>query len=185
MTKEEKRAKDRAAYAANPEYYRNKALKYARRHKKARAEYTRQYRLDHPEETAAYKKANRYRYKGYAKAYRARNSDQYKATSRRMNLKKYGITVEDKENMCKNQNGCCAICVNPFKNARDTHVDHDHLTGKVRGLLCSRCNLILGHAKDSQIILKSAIQYLKKQTDLIVTEYLKDFDFTLSKATTN
>lgn len=60
------------------------------------------------------------------------------------------------------QNGCCKICKRPqteFK--KKLAVDHCHITGKTRGLLCNNCNTILGHAKDNIKTLQNAIKYLK------------------------
>jgi len=58
----------------------------------------------------------------------------------------YGISVEQYEAMLKQQSGCCAICKKaPGENARGRlHVDHCHKTGKIRGLLCVKCNMALG-----------------------------------------
>jgi hypothetical protein len=71
---------------------------------------------------------------------------------------KYGITVEDFRDMLVGQAGRCLIChrVPPT----DLVVDHDHGTGRVRGLLCQRCNRMLGHVDERPEILRSAIRYL-------------------------
>ena len=74
----------------------------------------------------------------------------------------YGITGYDYARMMKRQGNKCACCGGPFYGKRPVHVDHDHLTGKVRGLTCHGCNLLLGHAKDSIEILRRAISYLKR-----------------------
>ena len=59
------------------------------------------------------------------------------------------------------QEGLCLICQKqPTK--RGLFVDHDHATGRVRGLLCHRCNLVLGHAQDNTEVLLSAITYLRR-----------------------
>ena len=76
--------------------------------------------------------------------------------------RRYGLSVEDKQLMIDNQNGLCAICNNPLKSTHDVCVDHCHTTNKVRGILCRKCNLGIGHLNDSLDILKSAIKYLKK-----------------------
>ena len=74
----------------------------------------------------------------------------------------YGITPEEFEIMLIEQNHKCKICKNNLIHfCRKTHVDHNHVTGKVRGILCNKCNLLIGHALDSIDILKSAIKYLK------------------------
>lgn len=76
--------------------------------------------------------------------------------------KNYGITLEDYYNMLEKQQGECAICGTKEPDGRGRlHVDHCHTTEKVRGLLCFTCNIMLGKAKDSIKILKSAIEYLR------------------------
>lgn len=84
------------------------------------------------------------------------------------NLKRrYNMTVEDYENLFNSQNRCCAICgidSPEMKMYRGNGwvVDHCHTTDVVRGILCCRCNLLLGRAKDSIEILENAITYLSE-----------------------
>lgn len=78
----------------------------------------------------------------------------------------YGITPEQYDQMFREQGGLCAICGLEGKKTLATqrfalHVDHDHKTGKVRGLLCHNCNTILGNAGDSPDVLVKAIAYLE------------------------
>ena len=84
--------------------------------------------------------------------------------SKRKNIKqKYNITLEDYDKIFEKQSGKCKICGTKkigYKNRGRFCVDHDHETGKIRGLLCVNCNLLLGHAKDDIKILALAIQYL-------------------------
>lgn len=77
---------------------------------------------------------------------------------------KFGITLEQYDSMLKDQDFGCAICgTTDFgKRRKYFHVDHNHKTGKVRGLLCNNCNAMLGMAKDDSNILESGIKYLKK-----------------------
>lgn len=78
-------------------------------------------------------------------------------------LDKYGLTPEEYEAKSASQSHLCEICNKVEAHANcSLAVDHDHNTNKVRGLLCSSCNLLLGHAKDSVAILKKSILYLKK-----------------------
>ena len=73
----------------------------------------------------------------------------------------FGITVDQYEAIAKQQNDCCAICGTPqLELRRKMAVDHDHVTGKVRALLCHNCNVGLGNFKDSEQILTKAIKYL-------------------------
>lgn len=75
--------------------------------------------------------------------------------------RKYGLSHEDFESLIDYQEGKCAICKIDFKSMpKGACVDHCHVSGQIRGLLCSNCNFILGHAKDSIPILQGAIEYL-------------------------
>ena len=74
-------------------------------------------------------------------------------------MKRYGINQADFDRMSDEQDGKCAVCLNP-PTKRGLFVDHDHETGKVRGLLCAWCNTGLGHFKDSILYLFRAIAYL-------------------------
>lgn len=79
------------------------------------------------------------------------------------NLKKYGLTTVDFFKMFKNQNGCCEICGNNFLiNNTRICIDHDHINGKVRGLLCNNCNSGIGFLKDNLDYMLNAIEYIKK-----------------------
>lgn len=87
-----------------------------------------------------------------------RKSDEYKFRKRG---KKYGyaITKDEYEKLFKLQNGVCAIC-KTNDDKRSLAVDHNHITGKIRGLLCIKCNVVLGIMKDSPDILRAASHYL-------------------------
>lgn len=75
---------------------------------------------------------------------------------------RYGIYPEDKEKMLIAQNRRCKIC-NIEVEGRTAHLDHCHKTGKVRGVLCNKCNHGIGLFGDSIISLEKAILYLKKK----------------------
>lgn len=74
-------------------------------------------------------------------------------------MSQYGITLEQFYEMYSNQNNACYICKR-LVSADKICVDHDHLSGKVRKLLCHQCNSLLGFAKDDRIILEECIKYL-------------------------
>ena len=77
----------------------------------------------------------------------------------------YGMTPGQFDDMIKNQNNKCTICINEFnENIKflKPHVDHDHQTGKIRSLLCGYCNFALGHVKENINILYNIINYLKE-----------------------
>lgn len=72
----------------------------------------------------------------------------------------YGITEQEYRKLLRRQHGVCAICGAKPKN-QTLAVDHDHETGKVRGLLCRSCNVALGCLKDDIRLLSAAIVYLE------------------------
>lgn len=74
----------------------------------------------------------------------------------------YGVNEEAFQERLKQQNGCCAICSEPFN--RTPHIDHNHTTGRMRALLCFRCNTGLGHFKDSIELLQNAQVYLQQHS---------------------
>lgn len=74
----------------------------------------------------------------------------------------YGVTPEQHVALLDAQNNACAICETPFKDARDTHHDHDHKTGAFRELLCQSCNLVLGCVDDDISLLAKMIVYLEQ-----------------------
>lgn len=75
--------------------------------------------------------------------------------------RKYDISLEDYKTMMESQDGKCAICT---KKHDSLHVDHDHSTGKIRGLLCQTCNMALGLMKDNITSLLKAVEYLSEKS---------------------
>lgn len=92
------------------------------------------------------------------KAYRDGNPREYRS---KVLKRKYGITAAEFDQMLAAQGGGCAICetdVNP--DSRSLAVDHCHKTGKVRGILCGRCNKALGLLRDDVLLFEKAVTYL-------------------------
>ncbi len=90
----------------------------------------------------------------------------------------YGLRKDDYEKLWHKQNGRCAICDRHDHELKTGLViDHDHHTKRVRGLLCYKCNMLLGDAWDSPIILKKAIDFLERyntgEIELIEVEVAK------------
>lgn len=96
----------------------------------------------------------------HRKYYRAHYSHLRALERQRSRFTEHGITKEDFDKMMRHQKASCAMCHAPFSNPRRCHVDHDHDSNIIRGLLCMSCNLLLGYAKDSTVILKEAIDYV-------------------------
>ena len=81
------------------------------------------------------------------------------AAGRRDHLKNsYGLTIADLDAMLLAQHGVCAIC----QTAPAAHVDHDHESGSVRGLLCFRCNAALGQLGDNPLVVRRAARYIER-----------------------
>ena len=79
---------------------------------------------------------------------------------------RYGITADQYDVLVKKQKGQCAICKQPCTVNTKLSVDHNHTTGKVRGLLCHRCNLALGLFKDDVNRLQAALNYLLRDNKI-------------------
>ena len=143
-------------------------------------EYQKQYRKDNKERLALnkkewreknkeilkekakiYQKENREKLTELNRLWKKNNPDKTSILYRRYNLKKkYGISLEDYENLSKSQNNQCAICYKEEKLV----VDHNHTTGKVRGLLCNDCNRNLIAQREDPEIFRRAADYLEKVT---------------------
>ena len=82
-------------------------------------------------------------------------------------LKTYGLTLEQYDQMFENQQGRCIICneketvTGRWETIKRLAVDHNHKTGKVRGLLCGSCNLLLGAVEDKSELINKMLEYLK------------------------
>jgi hypothetical protein len=79
--------------------------------------------------------------------------------------KRYGLEPGEYELRLEEQDGLCAICSQPPTGKgpanQALHVDHDHCTGRIRGLLCGRCNLVLGQVGDRIDLLLAMVSYLQ------------------------
>ena len=125
---------------------------------KARAQYKR------------YRDANREVCWERTKSWRKRNPEKVARGKTVCNLRaNYGITLEDYDRFMKSQDGACAICLRlPDPNSkkdRRLSVDHCHTTGKVRGLLCNRCNRAIGLFGETEDILLAAAAYLRRHAN--------------------
>jgi len=96
----------------------------------------------------------------------ARKAPAYNPEKRRRNLLRHGynISVPQYEALLAEQHGCCAICgTDACATGRHFAVDHDHTTGRIRGLLCVNCNQGIGKFKEQTDIMKRAIEYLTRE----------------------
>lgn len=93
------------------------------------------------------------------------NIERSAVTRRRRSLRTYGLTVEQYDALLARQGGGCGICdaTDAGNDHKQIPVDHDHDTGRVRGLLCHRCNRAMGLLGDDIVLLKRAIAYLERE----------------------
>lgn len=111
----------------------------------------------------AWKKKNKDKCATYRRKHAEAHRSELTAKAREKRLsEKYNLTVKQYEEMLDKQNGRCAICLTEFVDGGSRrrelpNVDHCHDTGKVRGILCNRCNVGIGTFWDSPILLKRGI----------------------------
>jgi CRISPR/Cas system-associated protein Cas10 (large subunit of type III CRISPR-Cas system) len=105
------------------------------------------------------------RYRARQREYR--NRPERKAADREYQLlRKYGITIAEYEARLRAQGGGCRICGDPPAEGGSLHVDHDHVTGKVRGLLCFRCNNAIGDLRDDIELVYRMLDYLDRDEEI-------------------
>jgi hypothetical protein len=128
------------AYAKDPEKYKERQQRW---------------RAEHPETPEQ------------AIARRARSKAFYQKRAKYWHLeRKYGLTKEAYEAKLLAQDKRCAICSTLEPGGKgDFHVDHDHETDRVRGLLCQMCNMGLGSFGEDITLLERAVRYLKNEHD--------------------
>lgn len=111
---------------------------------------------------ASWRERNREHLAAKQRAWNRANALKVKAS----NLRKYGLTLEQFAELHELQRGLCAICGLLMKlntNGKQAcNVDHCHKTGRVRGLLCTRCNMAIGQFADSPDLMLKAIAYLNR-----------------------
>ena len=187
---ERRRERGRAHYAAHPEKYltreRQRRLdglvkpkspearaKGNARKKQAREadlegirkrdrEAKRQARIANPEEVRKLENAAR---KRWAVKYPDKAKERGRKGQLRSVTRRYGISLEEYHRMLVIQDGKCAICGNSSPHNRRLGIDHNHVTGRVRELLCVSCNAALGGFRDNPALLRAALEYLAKHTE--------------------
>jgi len=98
-----------------------------------------------------------------SKEWQRNNPEKTEHNRLRSKYRQYGLTEETYTALVQSQNNQCAICHVDFKELerKRIHIDHCHDTGKVRGILCHQCNIMIGFSRNDVNILKKAIKYLK------------------------
>lgn len=147
--REKRKAQGRAYYLANKEKIRAKNDAW---------------RLANPERykevTARYNAANKDKVRETSARWYRENKARAAATSRRLKLKRYGLTLAQYNAMLEHQHYECAICQRMLAHPVTPTVDHSHVTGATRGILCRRCNAALGLLEENTDNLERAMEYL-------------------------
>ena len=135
------------------------------KHRQQRLEYAKIYYRKNKDKVREWKKEyrskNRSKIRDYQKKYKVLYGDRILLRERGSRLKReYGISLQEYDRLCELQNNVCAICLKR-KGEEMLIVDHNHKTGKVRGLLCSDCNKGLGFFRDNSELLEKARVYLR------------------------
>lgn len=134
--KEKVQQKQKEWYENNKEIILKKSREYYKEHRQELIEKTKKWVEDNPEKRRAYQK----------QYFLRRN---------------FNLTEEEYNNLLNKQNNKCSICgVDLFLDKTKAVIDHDHTTGELRGILCTNCNIGLGHFKDNCANLLHAVDYL-------------------------
>ena len=174
--KKAKRVRAVVYYAKNREKLLAQATAYYAANREKIAAQRAAYRAANKEKCAAqravrdvaYRAANKDKRAASGAAYRAANKAKIttytaatkdKANDRRLK-RTYGLSSAKKEGMLRQQSGACALCGTKAPGKSGWHIDHNHTTGKVRGLLCLWCNVGLGYFKDRADLLRRAANYV-------------------------
>lgn len=134
--------------------------------KKCRLNIFKQWKLNNPEKYKETIQKRKYKQKEYYSLPEIKLKYRKKFIER-----KFNISYSDYEKMQIKQNNKCAICGNEENSADKDYlsVDHNHESGDIRGLLCTRCNVGLGYFKDNIQNLKNAINYLENENNVFIS----------------
>lgn len=158
----------REFYKKNKETINERSRRYYRDHKEELLEKGRKYHLENKDERHKAHRKYREKYKDRINKASREWCEKNKFELRKKAIeRKYGLKVAEYEKLVLEQKNLCAICekrerVSHKGQIKELAVDHDHETGKVRGLLCHSCNLAIGVLLDKPELFKKAAEYLVK-----------------------
>jgi len=181
--KARKRAATKRYRQAHPEKIRAKKKAYRERNLEKEKAYTkaryaanreaniarlRAWRAENPERSRAVAKAwrdaNPERHKANVIAWQAANPEKVKVYVKTGKVRKYGLTLEQFDEFIRACGGRCPLCNVEFvassRSRECACIDHCHKSGKVRGVICKRCNIGIGHARENPEILKAWLSYI-------------------------
>jgi hypothetical protein len=136
----------------NTEYMRE----WRARNKEKNAEYQKEYNKE-------YRKKNVEKLNANNKKWREENKEQDALVMLKARLKrKYNLSIDEYKTLIESQNNSCKVCGTHAKNnlKGKLYIDHCHTTGKVRGLLCMKCNSALGLLNDDKALIQNLLDYL-------------------------
>lgn len=127
-------------------------------------EYRKRYRVRSNRNQRLWREKNKERWKVIKRREYQKNKQRYKNT----HLKTlYNISILEYEDLLKKQNYACKICkLNESTLSRKLAVDHNHKTGKIRGLLCSNCNSAIGKLQDDSTLIQTAAKYVQFEGEI-------------------
>jgi hypothetical protein len=175
-----KQAKDGRYYQCKECQY-NVHVVYYKKNRLKKLKYAKDYRQNHLDKIKIWLKDNKEKIKRQAKEHYLKNKETIDKRNRlwkknnknkiknRYLITNYNISFNEYNKLFESQNGVCAICNKPEtfrgnnKKIKFLAVDHNHQSGKVRGLLCMKCNILLGNCEENIIILQKTIEYLKQK----------------------
>jgi len=162
---EEERVNNKAYRAAHKKHYRTYLKSYRADHLEKELAYSKTYRAEHGEEMNRKRRGYRAEHgeavRTMEKKYNAIHRKEKNAQKR---FQTYGLSQSAFDTMLTNQGHVCAICGKAPWNGRNPHVDHDHKTGKIRGILCNRCNVGVGMVLDDPKIARAMADYLESHS---------------------
>lgn len=163
----DKAAYDRAQRIANPGKRQAYLAEYYQAHKEESRKSTAQWRLNNPEgrkeHSRKYSQKHKVRLHEKCREWRAANPERVLELDLKYRLENHGMTIGDYEKLLLAQDGRCAICgVDVCELSERLCIDHNHDTGRVRGLLCRQCNWILGRTRKDPDMLSASAAYLER-----------------------
>jgi hypothetical protein len=169
--KEQVATRNKKYYQEHKDNMNKKSHEYHKEHKKEEKEYHKKYRQENHEHIVAHSKNYRQENKEKIVMHRKEYNDAHKKERKEYRIKAtFGLTLSEYNKIYISQKGCCAICKIPESEIKGRWkslcADHNHKTGKVRGLLCPKCNTAIGFFQDDSKIVKEVLFYLDKFSSL-------------------
>lgn len=175
----------RTSYAANRKV--RQAISRKRNNKPERIAYMKAYRTANPRDRSEYKKEYDKANQAKQMEYRRNNSAENAKKSTIRRLKKYGVAENDALRLVEQSTcDCCGVVAVAVHSRmkRALYVDHDHATGKFRGMICCHCNCMIGYSKENAQRLRAGAAYVETHKNILALDFdqhVQDRDAAASK----